>query len=171
MDHVAVNAHHAQPCRHRDWLVGYDPNLAGELSHLHRKAHRGVHGSDSPVFQRLNHAAGNVVDLFPAVVKFEIGDRSSRSPDGLSIHANHEADERLGMGERLEDVFALIVQSGSADLDKPHVIRTSIKDQLFQPCGIQRLLLGRNGWYDLEANTLHGRVIFEFHGQLSVVCN
>ncbi|MGH7138635.1 MAG: hypothetical protein ACREHD_23060 [Pirellulales bacterium] len=41
------------------------------------------------------------------------------------------------MGKRLEDVFALIVQSGPADLDKPHVISTSIKDQLFEPSGIE----------------------------------
>src|SRR5436309_9541168 len=98
------------------------------------------------------------------MVEFGVGDRASRCPNGLSIHANHEADKCLGVGERLEDVFALTVQSGSADLDKPHVISTSIEDQLLQPGGIQRLLLGRNGRYGLEANPLHGRVIFELHG-------
>jgi hypothetical protein len=51
-----------------------------------------------------------------------------RCPNGLSIQANHEADQGLGVGERLEDVLALIVQRGSADLDKPHVICTSIED-------------------------------------------
>src|SRR5436190_11077480 len=98
------------------------------------------------------------------MVEFVVGDRASRCANGLSIHANHEADECLGVGERLEDVFALIVQSGSADLDKSHVISTSIEDQLLQPSGIQRLLLGRNGRYGLEAKPLHGRVIFELHG-------
>jgi hypothetical protein len=68
------------------------------------------------------------------------------------------------VGERPEDVFALIVQSGSADLDKPDVISASIKDQLLQPSGIQRFLFGRDGRYGLEANPLHGRVIFELHG-------
>ena len=54
---------------------------------------------------------------------------------------SREADKRLGMGERVENVLALIVQSGSADLDKSHVIGASIKDQLLQPAGIQRLVL------------------------------
>src|SRR5437588_258118 len=98
------------------------------------------------------------------MVEFEVGDRASRSPNGLSIHANDEADQRLGVGERLEDVFSLVVQSRSADLDKSYVISASIEDQLLQPSGIQRLLLGRNGRYGLEANPLHGRVIFELHG-------
>src|ERR1700716_2941718 len=98
------------------------------------------------------------------MVEFGVGDRASRCPNGLSIHANHEADQCLGVGERLDDVFALVVQSGSADLDKSHVISASIEDQLLQPFGIQRLLLGRNGRYGLEANPLHGRVIFELHG-------
>src|SRR5436309_14782693 len=94
------------------------------------------------------------------MVEFVVGDRASRCPNGLSIHANHEADKCLGVGERLENVLALIVQSGSADLDKPHVISTSIEDQLLEPSGVQRLLLRRNG---LEVNPLHGRVIFELH--------
>jgi hypothetical protein len=98
------------------------------------------------------------------MVEFGVGDRASRCPNGLSIHANDEADKCLGVGERLEDVLALIVQSGSADLDKSHVISTSIEDQLLQPSGIQRLRLRRNGRYGLEANPLHGRVIFELHG-------
>src|SRR5438105_3857284 len=98
------------------------------------------------------------------MVEFEVGDRASRSPNGLSIHANHEADQRLGVGERLEDVVSLVVQSRSADLDKPDVISTGIEDQLLQPSGIQRLPLGRNGRYGLEADPLHGRVIFELHG-------
>jgi len=79
------------------------------------------------------------------VVEFSVGDRASRRPNGLSIHADHEANQCLGAGERLEDVFALIVQSGSADLDKSDVISASIEDQLLQPSGIQGLLLGRNG--------------------------
>src|SRR5436309_12333673 len=99
------------------------------------------------------------------MVEFVVGDRASRCPNGLSIHANHEADKCLGVGERLEDVFALIVQSGSADLDKPHVISTSIEDQLLEPSGIQGLLRGRNGSCGLEANPLHGRMIFEPHGR------
>jgi hypothetical protein len=68
------------------------------------------------------------------------------------------------VGERLEDVFPLVVQSGPADLDKPHVIGPSLEDQLFQPSGIQRLLFRWNGSCGLEANPLHGRVIVEFHG-------
>src|SRR5438094_5277603 len=97
------------------------------------------------------------------MVEFGVGDRASRRPNGLSIHANHEADKCLGGGERREDVSAVIVQSGSADLDKPHIISTSIEDQLLQPPGVQRLLLRRNGRYRLEVNPLHGRVIFELH--------
>jgi len=98
------------------------------------------------------------------MVEFEVGDRARRCPNGLTIHANHEADQRLGVGERFEDVFALIVQGGSADLDKSHVICTSIEDQLLQPSGIQRLLLWRNGRHGLEANPPRGRMIFELHG-------
>src|SRR5207249_11088364 len=75
-----------------------------------------------------------------------------------------EAPKCLRVGERLEDVFALPDQSDAAELDKPHVISTSIEDQLLQPSGIQRLLLGRNGRYGLEVDPLHGRVIFELHG-------
>src|SRR6185437_14090750 len=117
-----------------------------------------------PVFQSLNHASGNVIDLIPAVVKFGVGDRASRRPDGLSIHANHEADQCLTVGERLEDVFSLVIQSGPPNLDKTDVIGASIEDQLLQPSGVQRLLRGRNGRYGLEANPLHGRMIFELHG-------
>src|SRR5437870_8127889 len=84
---------------------------------------------------------------------------------------HHEADKCLGVWERLENVFALIVQSGSADLDKSHVISTSIEDQLLEPSGIQRLLRGRNGRHGLEANPLHGRVIFELHGAPCCICN
>jgi hypothetical protein len=71
--------------------------------------------------------------------------------------------------EGLEDVFPLVVQGRSADLDKAHVIGASIKDQLLQPPAIQWLPPGRNGVQDLEANPLHGRVIFEFHRRLVVV--
>jgi hypothetical protein len=60
--------------------------------------------------------------------------------------------------------LALFVQGGSADFHESHVIGTSIEDQLLQPSSIQRLLWGRNGRYGLEANLLHGRVIFEPHG-------
>src|SRR5437868_6705094 len=95
------------------------------------------------------------------MVEFAVGDRASRCATGLSIHASHDADQCLGVGERLEYVLALIVQSRSADLDKPHVISTSIEDQLLQPSGVQRLLLR---WNSLEVNPLHGRVIFELHG-------
>ena len=165
MDHVAVNAHHAQPRRHRDRLVRDDPDLAGEPAHLHREAHRWVHRSDSPVLQRLNHAPGDVIDLLPAVVEFGVGDRAGRCPNRLPVHANHETDQGLGVRECLEDVFPLIVQSGSADLDKPHVIGAGIEDQLLQPRGIQRLLRGRSGRYGLEANPPHGRVFFEVHGR------
>src|SRR4029079_9133472 len=98
---------------------------------------------NSLAFQSLNHAAGNFVDLVASVMEFGVGDRAGRRPNGFSIHANHEADECLSVGERFEDVFSLIGQSGSADFDKPHVISTSIDDQLLQPSGIQRLLLGR----------------------------
>jgi hypothetical protein len=69
------------------------------------------------------------------------------------------------VGERLEDLVALIVQSGSANLEKFHVISTSIKDQLLQPSGIQRLLLGRKGRGRPVPHPLHGRVFFELHGR------
>src|SRR6185437_1850063 len=92
-------------------------------------------------------------------------------PDGLSIHANHEADQCLAVGERLEDVFSLVIQSGPPNLDKTDVIGASVEDQLLQPSGIQRLLRGRNGRYGLEANTLHGRMIFELHGAPCCICN
>ena len=36
------------------------------------------------------------------MVEFGVGDRASRCPNGLSIHANHEADQCLGVGERLQ---------------------------------------------------------------------
>src|SRR3954466_15112788 len=98
------------------------------------------------------------------MVEFGVGDRASRRANGLSIHANHEADQCLGVGERLEDVLALILQSGSADLDKSHVISTRIEDQLLQPSGIQWLVPGWNGRDSLKLNPLYGRVIFELHG-------
>jgi hypothetical protein len=70
------------------------------------------------------------------------------------------------------DVFALIIQSGSADLDKSNVISASIEDQLLQPGGIQRLVVGRNGRFSLEANPLHGWMIFKFHGRsFYCICN
>ena len=99
------------------------------------------------------------------MVEFGVGDRASRCPNGLSIHANHETDQGPGVWERLEDVLALIVQSGSADLDKSDVISPRIEDELLQPSGIQRLRLRRNGRCGLEANALHGRVIFQLHGR------
>ena len=33
----------------------------------------------------------------------------------------------------------MVVESGSADLDKPYVVGAGIKDQLLQPSGVQRL--------------------------------
>src|SRR4051794_143037 len=97
-------------------LMRHDPYLAWEPVHLHRETHRWVHGSNSGVFQSLDHAPGNVIDLIAAVVEFEIRNRARRCPNRLSIHANHEADQCLSGRERPEDVFALVVQSASANL-------------------------------------------------------
>lgn len=84
-----MDAHHPQPCRHRDRLVRHNPDLAGEPAHLHREAHRWVHGADAPLFQCLNHVPGNVIDLLPAMVEFEVGDRARRCP------SSHVKDYRI----------------------------------------------------------------------------
>ena len=64
VDDVAVDAHVAEPGGDGDGLVRYDPYGAGELIHLHRKAHRRADGANAHA-RALHHPTTDFVNLMP----------------------------------------------------------------------------------------------------------
>ena len=63
VDQIAVDAHVAEPGGDGDGLVRYDPDGAGELIHLHRKAHRRADSANAHGFQALHESTTDFVDL------------------------------------------------------------------------------------------------------------
>ncbi len=96
------------------------------------------------------------------MVEFKIRNGASWCADRLPIHPHDVADERLGAGECLQDVVALIVDFVTVDLDEADIIGTGVEDELTQPIGVERMIAFFGDARVLLANPLHGGMFGKF---------
>ena len=74
MDHVAVDAHPAEPGGLRHRLVGNGPDPVRKAVHLHGEADRGgVHGPHALLLERGDDPPGHIVGVVEGVVELEVG--------------------------------------------------------------------------------------------------
>ena len=123
MNHIAVNAHMAEPGGDRHGLMGHDPDLAGaDLRHLHGKAHRRVNGAHASRFECGHDAVGRRVDALARVMEFHIRDRAGGIVNRLAVHAQDEADQGLGVGKEVQDIVPLIRKLRAINVNKADIV-------------------------------------------------
>jgi hypothetical protein len=93
-----AQGHVAETGRDRDRLVRDGPDLFREPVHLHREAHRRVHGSNAAPLEGGDDPPRDVVHLIAGVMELEVREGAGRVAHVLSVHPTDEAEERPHLG-------------------------------------------------------------------------
>ena len=72
-------------------------------------------------------------------MKFQIGYGAAGGANRLSVHPAHETEKGLGRREEAQDIFTLVIESGTADFDQAGVIRPQVEAELPEPGGVEPL--------------------------------
>src|SRR5579859_3039784 len=141
MNHVAMNPHLSETCRHGYRLVGNHPHFCSPAISFHREPNRSaIDRADPNLFQCRNNSEGHFVSFVCRVMEFEVGDGTGWRPDVLPVHAADNTDERSGPGKDVLNVSLLIGNFWPITLNKTHIVCSRIQTQLPEPSCIKYLL-------------------------------
>jgi hypothetical protein len=136
VDHIAVDAHHAEACGHRNRLVRHHPDAAGEPVHLHREGHRRVDPTVAGVLQHAGDAVRRFVHELAAAVELLVGHAARGRADIVAVHLDDQRDVALRSRQRRVDVLAFTREIGVLDAGEGDVVGTGVEAHLAQPVGV-----------------------------------